>query len=181
MTTKIPVQLLKDHRLIVWDHSHGNILFNAGFYGKPLGIPKPREEFHVPLILDAVEGTYLQEKGKIIVKDKNEEVSREKLLGIFSDNIESFQEKLGVYRELRDYGYIVTPGIKYGCDFAVYEKGPGIDHAPYVIQIQDIHENLSAPEIVKAGRLATSVRKSFLIAVVGGPKTTYLEFNWWKA
>ena len=54
-----------------------------------------------------------------------------------------------VYRELRDRGYIVTPGIKFGSDFAVYEHGPGIDHAPYIIQVMVPKANLTATGIVR--------------------------------
>jgi tRNA-intron endonuclease len=86
-----------------------------------------------------------------------------------------------VYKELREKGYVVTPGIKYGCDFAVYENGPGRDHAPYVVQIMSGDAHLSAAEIVKAGRLASTVRKAFIIALVNKEEVRFVEFNWWKA
>ena len=76
---------------------------------------------------------------------------------------------------------MVTPGIKYGCDFAVYYEGPGRDHAPYVVQILKREEMISAAEIVKAGRLASTVRKAFIIAVVNEENVKFIKFNWWKA
>ena len=89
-------------------------------------------------------------------------------------------EKYAVYRDLRERGYVVTPGIKYGCDFAVYEHGPGVDHAPYIVQVRGSGEGLSASGIVEAGRLATTVRKTFIIAVVEGDEVRFLSFKWWK-
>jgi tRNA-intron endonuclease len=78
---------------------------------------------------------------------------------------------------------IVTPGIKFGCDFAVYKYGPGVEHAPYMVSVKKAGSEISATEIVKAGRLATTVRKRFIIAVpdVAAEKTKYLIFKWFKA
>ncbi len=39
-----------------------------GYYGKPIGIPKPKiDEINVPLILDLIEGCYLLQKSKISI------------------------------------------------------------------------------------------------------------------
>ena len=84
---------------------------------------------------------------------------------------------------LRQRSLIVTPGIKYGCDFAVYKHGPGIDHAPYMVSVKNPTDEVTATEIVKAGRLATTVRKRFIIAVpnLGNKGIEYLIFKWFKA
>ena len=94
-----------------------------------------------------------------------------------------FKEKFLVYKELRSRGYVVAPGIKFGSDFAVYEHGPGIDHAPYIIQVMVPQANLTATSIVLAGRLATTVKKKFLIAVVNYSQedVEFLSFEWWRA
>ena len=183
MTPKpVPVQLLEDNRLIVWDHRQGNRLYEDGFYGKPLGIAKPKEEFMQPLVLDAVEGLYLMHKKKVSVSDiQGSKITYTDLIDRLSREIEGFEAKYRVYGELREKGYVVTPGIKYGCDFAVYEHGPGLDHAPYVMQVHGSEEPLDAAEIVKSGRLAATVRKSFIKSVEIGGEIHFLEFNWWKA
>jgi len=178
----IPVQLLEDNRLIVWDHRQGNELYEAGFYGKPLGIPKPKKDFTQPLILDAVEGLYLLQMKMITVNDiYGKDIAFKDLMDRLSREIEGFEAKYPVYKELRDRGYIVAPGIKYGCDFAVYEQGPGVDHAPYVMQVHGSEEPIDAAEIVKSGRLAAAVRKSFIKAVEVEGSLRFLEFNWWRA
>jgi len=84
---------------------------------------------------------------------------------------------------LRDSGLIVTPGIKFGCDFAVYKYGPGVEHAPYMVTVKRSDSYITATEIVKNGRLATTVRKRFIIAVpdVAAKKVKYLIFKWFKA
>lgn len=179
--SKRPVaELLDDHRLIIWDILDARKIYNDGFYGKPLGDPRPKEDFDDPLLLDPVEAQYLVEKKKIKIKKGNKSINPKKLRDLLEKNFSDFDKKYRVYTDLRDLGYVVTPGIKYGSDFAVYEEGPGIDHAPYIVQIIDAENLLSAADIVKAGRLATTVRKSFILAILNDD-IRYLEFNWWKA
>jgi len=176
------VEALKDGRLVVWSPRESRKLYAIGFYGKPLGIPKPKEDFEAPLILDPIEGIYLLEKGMISVYsgERENEVDLEELKKSASGMLEGFEESYQIYRDLRERGLIVTPGIKYGCDFAVYEKGPGLDHAPYIIKVKGLGEGLTAAEIVEAGRLATSVRKTFIIAMVDSGEIKFLSFKWWR-
>jgi tRNA-intron endonuclease len=75
----------------------------------------------------------------------------------------------------------VTPGIKFGCDFAVYKHRPGIDHAPYLVQVMKLGHGPIATYIMLSGRLATTVRKQFLIATVKGGRVSFLSFDWWRA
>jgi tRNA-intron endonuclease len=179
---KIKVEALEDGRLIVWDKKKSNQLYFNRFFGKPLGVSKPKRGFDAPLVLDSIEGMYLLENNMIEVfsgQACNISINelKEKARSILSD----FDNKFLVYKDLRDMSFIVTPGIKYGCDFAVYEEGPGIDHAPYIIQVKSAEDMITAAQIVESGRLATTVRKTFIIAIVDGKLVKYLEFNWWKA
>jgi tRNA-intron endonuclease len=185
MPKKIEVEFIENF-LVVWDSTDGSKLYKMGFYGKPLGIAKPKiPEFNVPLILDLMEGLYLVEKKLVTVYEglEKREVSLKKLRQKTKQLYEEFDEKYAVYRDLRDSGLIVTPGIKFGCDFAVYRHGPGVEHAPYMVSVKSAKAEITATEIVKAGRLATTVRKRFIIAVPSIEKESirYLIFKWFKA
>ncbi len=184
MAKKIDVELIENF-LVVWNSDDGTELYKNGFYGKPLGISKPKiPEFKVPLILDLMEGVYLAEKKKISVRYANgENVTVKKLRQEAKKLYDEFEDKYSVYKDLRDSGLVVTPGIKFGCDFAVYKYGPGVEHAPYMVSVKDAESDMSATEIVKAGRLATTVRKRFIIAVpdLSAKKARYLIFKWFKA
>jgi tRNA-intron endonuclease len=182
---KIKVELIENF-LVVWNSTEGSQLYKTEFYGKPLGIPKPKiPEFKVPLLLDLMEGLYLAEKDMITIYEGSEKrkVGLKKLKQKARQLYEEFDEKYAVYRDLRDSRLIVTPGIKFGCDFAVYKYGPGVEHAPYMVSVKKAGSEISATEIVKAGRLATTVRKRFIIAVpdLDTEKTKYLIFKWFKA
>jgi len=183
--SKIKVELIENF-LVVWDPTEGSQLYKNGFYGKPLGIAKPKiPEFKVPLVLDLMEGVYLAEKGTVTIQEAGEKrkVGLKKLKEKAKLLYDEFDEKYAVYQDLRESGLIVTPGIKFGCDFAVYKYGPGVEHAPYMVSVKDAGSEISATEIVKAGRLATTVRKRFIIAVpdLAAKKTRYLIFKWFKA
>ena len=181
MPDKTTAELLEANRLVVWSRDRARLLFNDRFYGKPLGIPRPTENFDAPLLLDPVEALYLLEKKEIKVRRQGKNLPKKSLKKIFETTFDGFSDKYLVYRELRDRGYVVTPGIKYGCDFAVYQEGPGRDHAPYVVQIMKEEDMISASEIVKAGRLASTVKKAFIIAIVNDENVRFIEFNWWRA
>jgi tRNA-intron endonuclease len=185
MPKKASVEFI-DNFLVVWDPEEGSELYRNGFYGKPLGIAKPKiPEFNVPLILDLMEGLYLLQEEKITVFEgpERKKVGIRKLGQLARRLYEEFDEKYVVYRDLRDNGLVVTPGIKFGCDFAVYKYGPGMEHAPYMVSVKKTDSNMNSTEIVKAGRLATTVRKRFIIAVpdLTNKRTRYLIFMWFKA
>jgi tRNA-intron endonuclease len=185
MPKKIPVELVESF-LIVWNPAQGSELYKKGYYGKPLGIAKPKiPEFNVPLILDLMEGLYLTEKGVIAVHEGSlkKKVNRKKLQQMARQLYEEFDEKYAVYRNFREKDLVVTPGIKFGCDFAVYKQGPGVEHAPYMVSVKKADSAVTATEIVKTGRLATTVRKRFIIAVpdLEKEKINYLIFKWFRA
>jgi tRNA-intron endonuclease len=176
-----------ENYLVVWNTAKGSELYRQGYYGKPIGIPKPKlMEFNVPLILDLMEGLYLAQKGVLAVTEgiqKKRKVSLVKLKQRARKLYEEFNLKYAVYRDLRDHGLIVTPGIKFGCDFAVYKRGPGMEHAPFMVSVKKADDEITATELVKAGRLATTVRKRFIIAMQDPEtdKIRYMIFKWFKA
>jgi tRNA-intron endonuclease len=185
MGEKIQAEFIENF-LVVWDAAKGSQLYRQGYYGKPIGIPKPKiMEFTVPLILDLMEGLYLTEKEILFVREgiKKKKINLKKLRQRARKLYEDFDLKYAVYRDLRGHGLIVTPGIKFGCDFAVYKRGPGIEHAPYMVSVKKATDEVTATELVKAGRLATTVRKRFIIAVPDSEtgKIRYLIFKWFKA
>ncbi len=176
---------LFENRIVVWDIEASRRLFKDGYYGKPLGIPKPKDyEFDAPLILDLMEGYYLTTKKVITVEDKGgNALTPKQLHEICEASYTDFAEKFLVYRKLREDGFVVTPGIKFGSDFAVYEHGPGIDHAPYIVQVVSPASKMTATSMVRSGRLATTVRKQFIIAISDRESKSieFLRYDWWRA
>ncbi len=182
--TKKRAELISGNRVIVWNPEEGSQLYAEGFYGQPLGIRKPKSpQFTRPLELSLLEALYLLQKEKITLTDAqdNHAITPEELLEKAEQTYIDFKTKYAVYKDLREKGYVVRPGLKFGADFSVYEHGPGIDHAPLIVSVVPKGTQLSPIETVRAGRLATSVRKKFVVATVsptGEPK--YYMFTWHK-
>ena len=174
---------LIENRIVVWDIKDSQNLFKHGYFGKPIGIPKPKtDEINAPLILDLIEGCYLQEMSKIKIYKNNKKISLNEIIKICKKEYHNFDKKFQVYKDFREKGYVINPGIKFGCDFAVYQRGPGIDHAPYVVQVYNKSDVITSTGVVLAGRLSTSVRKQFILAIPKGKShVDYLALDWWRA
>ena len=143
---------------------------------------KKIEEIDAPLILDLIEGYYLLEKKKITITKLKQKIKTDEMIEICKQEVHDFEKKYIVYKNFRDKGYIINPGIKFGCDFAVYERGPGIDHAPYLVQVYNKADDISSTAVVLAGRLASSVKKQFILAIPSSKnKIDYLSLDWWRA
>ena len=171
-------------RAIVWNSEEGSRLYSDGYYGQPVGIRKPKSaEFDKPLELSLIECAYLIDIGLLNVFDSNTEsiLSLKDIIKLGSNQTEDFVDRLTVYTELRQRGYVLRPGLKFGTDFAVYEHGPGKDHAPLLVHVIPQRKGVVPLDIVRAGRLATSVRKKFIIATVKeSGEIVYYSFIWHK-
>lgn len=179
---KIPAKFINS-RVIVFNPLHASYLYvKRKFFGAPLGINKPRlEYFSKPSELSLIEAYYLLKNGIIEIFDvenENKSISAEDFFKISKDIHHKFEEKFIIYNDLREKGYIPRPGLKFGADFVVYKKGPGLEHSSFIVHVLPHDSKITAIDMVRAGRLATSVRKKFVIA---NPLTTsYYFFEWFK-
>lgn len=171
-------------RAIVWNSEEGSKLYSMGYFGQPVGIRKPKSpDFDKPLELSLIECVYLIREGLLIVYDpqSKQELSEDDIIHRVREDKEDFVDRLMVYTHLRKRGYILRPGLKFGTDFAVYEHGPGKDHAPLLVHVIPQRKGVVPLDIVRAGRLATSVRKKFIIATVKEDgEIVYYSFIWHK-
>ena len=174
--------VLRGNTIIVEDVYESRCLYSLGFYGKPLGVDKPRgPDFEAPLRLDVLEVLYLLEKGILEVVAGDRRVTPEDLRDLGRMLYKDFDVLYTIYKHLRSLGLVVRSGLKYGADFTVYREGPGIEHAPYVVHVYPAEYMLEPTDIVRAGRLSHSVKKTFIIATIepgGSPK--YLMLKWWR-
>ncbi len=121
------------------------------------------------------------EKNRIKIKHGDKEVDPEYLYKRGIRLVERFHELYIVYKDLRDKGFVLRRGLKFGCDYLVYVYGPGIDHAPYGLQVYSIKDRVNPIEYVRMGRLLHSVRKKLVIALVDEKDNIeYILFSWWK-
>ena len=178
---KIPAKFINS-RVSVFNPLYASYLYvKKNFFGSPLGINKPRlEYFSKPSELSLIEAYYLLNKGEITIYHVKEDkdLSPNEFHKIAKEIHHKFEEKYTIYKDLRKKGYIPRPGLKFGADFVVYKKGPGLEHSPFIVHVLPHDSKITAIDMVRAGRLATSVRKKFVIA---NPLTnSYYFFEWFK-
>tara|TARA_Y100000310_G_C20180572_1_gene577924 strand:- start:41 stop:529 length:489 start_codon:yes stop_codon:yes gene_type:complete len=128
--------------------------------------------------LSSEETLYLVEKGKLDVS-----ISSGVLFRKFSRGERNFPEKYAVFKNLRGRGYVLKSGLKFGCDFRVYDKGqrPGKAHAKWLLFATKEGAKMSWKDFSGMNRVANSTRKNLLIAIVDSENSvSYFEVGWKK-
>lgn len=164
-------ELIKN-RVIIWDSSAVNLYDESG-YGKPLPDEKPER-----IELELAEAAYLLEKGKIKIfvkqKSRKKSIKFKKFFKIASDEIVGFATQYAVYKDLRERGYLVKTGFKFGTHFRVYDRGVKLkrgpkaphEHTKWIVHAVAEESAFSLPEFSRAVRLAHNIRATMLWAVV---------------
>ncbi len=157
----VPATMLED-RVLVWDGSSSQLLYEKGFYGKLLDDER--------LQLSLVESAYLLEKAVIDIMDgKNDDILdmlrfSEKAASIDPD----FTRKYSTYVDLRSRGFVPKTGFKFGTHFRVYSEvgsSSKLPHSEYLIHAIPKDHSFFLPVMSRAVRLSNSVRKQMLYAV----------------
>lgn len=117
------------------------------------------------LELSLLEALFLLERESIKVLEKSRECAPEDVLKRVDE--EEFLLRYRVYKDLRERGYIVKTGFKFGAHFRVYERGESIkEHSRYLVHAVKESEVLAFPELSRAVRLTQGVKKTMIFAVV---------------
>ena len=149
---------LIENKIIVSDSTLKGKLVEKGF-----GESNGRE-----LILDLYEALYLILNEKISIKNGNKKINAKEILqlGIKQDN--KFYSKSLVYSDVKEKGYCIKTGLKFGFDFRVYPKGKkmGETHSQFGINVTSENEKISMTQISRITRLAGNIHIHSIFAVV---------------
>jgi tRNA-intron endonuclease len=175
---------LIENRVVVWGPESVAIYDDAG-YGKPLPEEKPKR-----VELELIEAAYLLEKEKIKVfqkvDGKKKKIEFDDLIRLGAKIVNEFHPQFIVYRDLRERGYLVKTGYKFGAHFRVYERGVKLvrgpkaphEHTKFVVHAVPEESAFSLPEMSRAVRLAHNIRATFVWAVVDSESdVTYYEIK----
>jgi len=157
---------LLEHRVVIWDKKAFDELQESGF-GK---VVEDRLE------LSLVEVMFLIEKKKLKVRaeDKKKGMKKKDFYDYAMKNERNFHARFIVYSDLRERGFLVKTGLKFGCDFRVYargvkiKKGPkqAFEHTKWVVHAIPEEFTCSFPELSRAVRLAQNIRTEMIWAIV---------------
>ncbi|SCV04458.1 LAMI_0H16292g1_1 [Lachancea mirantina] len=83
----------------------------------------------------------------------------------FAD-IESLATKYVAYHHYRSRGWCVRSGVKFGCDFLLYRRGPPFQHAEFAVMVLNADETLDYTQYSSTARVVGGARKSFVVCYV---------------
>ncbi|XP_037676371.1 tRNA-splicing endonuclease subunit Sen34 [Choloepus didactylus] len=87
--------------------------------------------------------------------------------------------RYSIYRDLWEKGFFLSAAGKFGGDFLVYPGDPLRFHAHYIAQCWAAGDPIPLQDLVSAGRLGTSVRKTLLLcSPQPDGKVVYTSLQW---
>ncbi|MBW6461879.1 MAG: tRNA-intron lyase [DPANN group archaeon] len=161
---------LLNNKLAVWDIEEQKKIFDEKFFGKYI-----EEEKISYLQLSLEEGMILLERGHIKVLDKKKPMTVKTFYSLCSTLDPEFSQKYTVYRDLRNRGFIVKSGFKFGTHFRVYNRGVNPykggskelkEHTKYNVHAVPENYAHSYQEWSRYVRLSQNIRAKALLAVV---------------
>jgi len=146
--------------VIVPKEAEANALYQKGYFGDMQKGGK--------LSLALVEAAYLVQKGRLAVKEARKKIAFEDLLKKSEETDPNIFTEYVVYEDLRDRGYLVKTGFKFGAHFRIYKRGdrPGEAHSSFMVHAVPEYYNLTMTELSRIVRLGHSVKKRMWVAVV---------------
>ncbi|WP_458453878.1 tRNA-intron lyase [Methanobrevibacter sp.] len=131
------------------------------------------------LHLSLIEACYLLEKGRLNVYEDDVKCSIDYLIDLIKER--EIYGKYIVYRDLKDRGYVIKTGFKYGSEFRLYDRGggPGQGHSDYLVKIIFENYNVNALNLASYVRVSHGVNKQLLLAIVDEDfDITYYNIEW---
>lgn len=75
--------------------------------------------------------------------------------------------KATIFQHFWSKGFYITSGIKFGGDYLLYSNDPMCVHSEYIVSIKNsVNETIQPLDLISMGRLATTVKKTFVLASV---------------
>ncbi len=145
-------------------------LFKSKYFGKYL-------EDEQMVVFSLPEAMYLLDKGMAEIKDvsKNKFFTKEEFYKKCCLLDKEFPQKYVVFKDLRDRGYVVKSGFKFGTHFRVYDKGVNpykegektkTEHTKFNVHAFSENKLFSFHELSRYVRLSQNIRAKALVAIV---------------
>lgn len=131
------------------------------------------------LELSIIEACYLMESGRLDIYENDEKCEISYIIDLIKEQ-ENYGKYL-VYRDLKNRGYIIKTGFKYGSEFRLYERGTGPGHAHSDFLVKVLYENneVNVLDFASYVRVSHGVNKKLMLAVVDNDlDVTYYNIEW---
>ena len=169
-----------ENKSVIWNETEANRVFSEKFFGKWI-----TEEKTKYLQLSLEDTMMLLERGFIDLKVKKKSISVGEFYKLCTEVDSEFPQKYTVYHDLRNRGFIVKSGFKFGTHFRVYDRGVNPykegsketkEHTKYNVHAVPENHTMSYQEWSRYVRLSQNIRAKALLAVVDeeGDATYYI-------
>jgi len=150
--------ILMQNRVIILDKKNGKKLFQEEFYGKPFGIG-----FQLSLI----EALYLLNRDflEIHQADIGKKFDFKSFKKYVQNKEPDIDLRFDIYKDLKNRGFILKTGFKFGTHFRAYSKKPDLIHAEYLVHVIPKNYESIWSDFSRAIRLAHSVNKEIIFAI----------------
>lgn len=131
------------------------------------------------LNLSLIEACYLLEKGRLDIYEDGVECSIGYIIDLLKE--QGIFGKYVVYRDLKDRGFVIKTGFKYGSEFRLYNRGggPGQGHSDYLVKIVFENYEINTLDFSSYVRVSHGVNKKLLLAIVDDDfDITYYNVEW---
>jgi tRNA-intron endonuclease, archaea type len=134
--------------------------------------------------LSSLEAVHLHAIGKLVItNERGTPLTEQALERKAAKHDKRFSTRLAVFSDLRNRGYAVKTGLKFGAEFVVYERGtkPGEDHSRWVVYPVHEREHFGWHDFSAKNRVAHTTQKRLMIAVVDDDgDVIYYETRWMR-
>lgn len=165
---------LTDDKIVVEEDPEE--VFQIGGYG--------RLEDEV-LVLEPVEAMNLIQREKLEVFGDGKKLEKEEFYREACELTDNFHEKLLVYQDLRNRGFVVRPGHSFPCDLRVYERGVSFDedekkrkHVKWLLDVVRTDTSFCLQEKAQKLENAKNIRSGLSLGIVDEEgDVTYYEIE----
>jgi tRNA-intron endonuclease, archaea type len=131
------------------------------------------------VIYSPFEALFLIENKSAEPFKNNKKINEHELIAFFSKKDKNFLTKYLVFRHLRNRGYVVKTGLKFGEEFRVYEKRA--NHAKWIVFPAKQSDKINPKEFISKTRVAHSTAKKLLLAIIDSEEDIlFYEIDWVK-
>ena len=131
------------------------------------------------LELSIIEACYLMESGRLDIYENDEKCEIPYIIDLIKE--QEIYGKYLVYKDLKNRGYIIKTGFKYGSEFRLYERGtgPGHAHSDFLVKVLYEYNEVNVLDFASYVRVSHGVNKKLLLAVVDDDlDVTYYNIEW---
>lgn len=159
-----------ESKVVVWSKDEGNRIYSEKYFGKWID-----EEKVTYLQLSLEEAMLLIDRGHIKINYEGKSITAQAFYDKCMAVDKEFPQKFTVYRDLRNRGYIVKSGFKFGTHFRVYDRGVNPykegsketkEHTKYNVHAYPENHMLMPQEWSRYVRLSHNIRATALMAIV---------------